>query len=326
MQIPSAILEQYTLSKIENVDAVSIGLIHRTYKIETSDGDFILQKLHEVLASDGVGEDFAAVLEHLEHADFPAPRLVRTKDGEVLAKADDEVWRMQTALEGGTREQMSTADEARAAGAFLGRFHAHMQSLDHEFQSDKPLHMTRDIFRKFEELMADADISDIKDEVELIQAELPKLFLPNDLPKHVIHGDPKMSNFLWKDGNAYALIDLDTCARHTPLVELGDAFRSWCGGREDDPANSFNKDFFDAGLAGYLETTGDFLSAREQALIPMAAATISLELAMRFLNDYIEDNYFGWDDSRYESRKAHNLARARGQIALFKSMREQEVV
>lgn len=326
MQIPEAILELYDLPAIQSTEPVSIGLIHRTYRIKTLEGDFILQKLHEVLASDGVGEDFAAVLHHLESADFPAPRLVRTKTGDVLAKAGGEVWRIQTALEGESRESMTSAEEARAAGAFLGRFHAHMQSLQHKFKSDKPLHMTRDIFAKFESLMANADISDIEAEVELIKTELPKLFLPEDLPQHVIHGDPKMSNFLWKNGSAFALIDLDTCARHTPLVELGDAFRSWCGGREDDPANSFNKDFFDASLGGYLEATGNFLSAREQELIPMAAATISLELATRFLNDYIEDNYFGWDDSRYESRKAHNLARARGQIALFKSMQEQGVI
>jgi len=29
-----------------------------------------------------------------------------------------------------------------------------------------------------------------------------------------------------------------------------------------------------------------------------------------------EDSYFGWDSDRYESRRDHNLARARSQLAL----------
>jgi hypothetical protein len=42
-----------------------------------------------------------------------------------------------------------------------------------------------------------------------------------------------------------------------------------------------------------------------------------LGLAARFLNDYVDDSYFGWDKSRYKNRRAHNKARVLGQISLY---------
>jgi hypothetical protein len=49
-----------------------------------------------------------------------------------------------------------------------------------------------------------------------------------------------------------------------------------------------------------------------------------LGLAARFLNDYHEDFYFGWDKERYPNRRAHNLARTKGQIALYKDFKERK--
>ena len=163
-----------------------------------------------------------------------------------------------------------------------------------------------------------------KKDVDFVVNELPKLFLPADLPMRVIHGDPKISNILFDaKGNAKAIVDLDTCNRRPILVELGDAFRSWCGVVEDDPKNTFRLPMFNAGWKGYSKVAGKWLTAKEKKLVPQAIGTITLELASRFLADYFTDNYFGWDAKRYESRRAHNLARARGQIALYKDLKKK---
>jgi hypothetical protein len=74
---------------------------------------------------------------------------------------------------------------------------------------------------------------------------------------------------------------------------------------------------FRAGLKGYLQGSKGLLSKREIKLIPKAIGLITLELSSRFLSDYFEDSYFGWDEKRYKSRRAHNLARCRGQLAEF---------
>ena len=124
-------------------------------------------------------------------------------------------------------------------------------------------------------------------------------------------------------GNVMTVIDLDTCNHLTVLADLGDAFRSWCGGKEDDPNNAFNVELFMAGWDGYKEGAGDFITQQEKDLVGQAIGCITLELAARFLKDVFDDSYFGFDESRYASRRGHNLARARGQIALFKDLQSK---
>jgi thiamine kinase-like enzyme len=160
--------------------------------------------------------------------------------------------------------------------------------------------------------------------VDFLKKELPRYFLPKNLPIRVIHGDPKVSNILFDSkGKAKAVIDLDTCNRRPLLVELGDAFRSWCGNEEDDPKNKFCLHMFQSAWGGYKKGADGLMISKERRLVPRCIGTITLELACRFLTDYFADNYFGWDSNRYQSRRDHNLARARGQIAQFLDYRKK---
>lgn len=162
----------------------------------------------------------------------------------------------------------------------------------------------------------------VRAEVEFLAREIPKLMLPAGLPARVVHGDLKISNFVFDETGreVRTIIDLDTCARFPVLLELGDALRSWCGHAEDDPKNKFNAALYRAAVAGYVGGAPGFLSAREQKLLPRAVKLIALNLASRFMRDYFEDNYFGFDAKKYKTRRAANLARARGQIALYRDM------
>ena len=114
------------------------------------------------------------------------------------------------------------------------------------------------------------------------------------------------------------MVDLDTCTRHTVLVDLGDAVRSWCAGPEDDPGG-FRFDVLERMLEGY-GASGVSLSEREWALVPRCGPLITWELASRFLRDTLEDRYFGWDASRYPSRRHHNLTRGRAMVELAAEM------
>lgn len=57
-----------------------------------------------------------------------------------------------------------------------------------------------------------------------------------------------------------------------------------------------------------------------RALIPQAFRLLAIELAMRFLKDYFEDSYFGWNAEKFVSRSEHNLVRARGQMGLYRQL------
>lgn len=308
---------------------VTAGLIHQTFEIKTDQGQYIMQRLHPVLSSPKIGEDFLVVTQHLKSVSLPAPECVLTKHGRVLAKDGKFVWRMQTKLSGKTFDRMENVAMAKEAGEMYAKFHRAMDSISYEFKSPLVLHQTEKILANFLSVVKKCEkdplMQEVKNEVAFLKKMFPKYLLSKNLPKRVIHGDPKISNILFsrspnggpKQVKATAMIDLDTCVRSSILVELGDAFRSWCGKQEDDPNNTFSLPLFRAAWAGYLKGAQGFLTKKEIALAPKAIGTITLELAARFLTDYFEDAYFGWDAKRYPSRRAHNLARCRGQLKEF---------
>ncbi len=316
-----SILCQYDIGKILEIKPVSVGLIHKTFVIKTDLGQYIIQRLHSILASSGTAMDFLNVTRLLNEQGFKSPHCVKTKKGKILANVQGTKWRLQTKLSGKTFDRLTSVAMAKEAGRIYGSFHRTIDLAQFEFHSPLVLHESKKVFKHFcdvvKKFQSSRLLDDVIHEVEIIKKEFPKYFLPDNLPKHVIHGDPKISNILFSRSKATAVIDLDTCQRHNLLVELGDAFRSWCAKREDDSNNTFSLPLFQASLKGYIEGSKGLLGKREKNLIPRAIGLITLELACRFLTDYFEDNYFGWNEKQYPSRQAHNLARCRGQLAEF---------
>jgi Ser/Thr protein kinase RdoA (MazF antagonist) len=327
MQIPKRVVDAYEIGPILATKLISSGLIHQTYQIRAKKGMYIFQRLHPVLSSEGIAADFLAVTRFLASKKFPAPRAILNKQGELLTSDGERVWRVQTFLTGKTYHELKNAAMAREAGSIIARLHKTFDKMEYRFKSDKILHETEKIYAAFKKTVkahyGSGLIDDVAPELEFVAKELPKLFLPK-MPLRVIHGDPKVSNILFDSkGKASSIVDLDTCNRRPLLVELGDAFRSWCGKKEDDPKNQFRLEIFEAAWKGYAKGAKGFISKQEMRYVPQAIGTITLELTARFLTDYFNDNYFGWDPKKYASRREHNLARARGQLALYRDLQKK---
>jgi len=315
------ILAHFDVGAPRAVSVVDSGLIHGTWFVDAGKR-YVLQRLHPKLSSDGIAADYAAVTEHLHRKRVLAPRLVRTRSGAPLASAEGVRWRLTTRLPGVTIGRIPDEATVTEAARALGRFHAAIADIDHDFQSDHPLHRTVEHLQGLRDAAADPRFAGsrgcVEAEIETILEALPGALLP-DLPVRVVHGDPKISNVLFVEGQATALIDLDTCNRHTLLVDLGDATRSWCRDGAEDERQDFRLDRFEALLRGYF-AGGPPLSPAEREALPLAGRTIALELASRFARDALEDHYFGWDASRYPDRRSHNVARTRGMLHLAASI------
>ncbi len=132
--------------------------------------------------------------------------------------------------------------------------------------------------------------------------ELRDLRTAGLIPDRAIHGDTKLENFLFDAGpgptagDAVALVDLDTVMAHTWLVDWGDMARSLCnvaGEAEPDRGRITVDERVYAEAAEGLLTTMATATEREKALMPRAAASIALELGVRFLADWLRgDTYF----------------------------------
>ena len=142
-----------------------------------------------------------------------------------------------------------------------------------------------------------------------------------EVPYRVTHNDTKVNNVMMnKDtGDFMAVIDLDTVMPGSLLFDYGDGVRSTASTAKEDETDldkvGLNLELFEAYTRGYLSQMASDMTYGELALMGESIRVITLELAIRFLNDYINgDTYF---KISYEK---HNLDRARNQIALVKDI------
>lgn len=144
-----------------------------------------------------------------------------------------------------------------------------------------------------------------------------------EIPLRVTHNDTKVNNVLMnKETNDYlAVIDLDTVMPGSLLYDYGDGIRSTASNAKEDETDLnkvyINLELFRAYTDGYMSEMADEIIEEELALMGESIRIITLELAIRFLNDYINgDTYFKID---YEK---HNLDRAINQLTLVKNIED----
>ena len=104
--------------------------------------------------------------------------------------------------------------------------------------------------------------------------------------------------------------------------ELGDAMRSWCNPHgEDTTSVRFEAPIFISAIRGFRAEADAYITQEERLSILTGLELVCIELAARFAVDVFDDSYFGWDPARFATRRAHNLVRAQGQLALGRSVR-----
>ena len=334
-----AILRQFCLdAEPASCTPYGCGHINRTYLVATAGGRcYILQKINHHTFRDvaGLMENIELVTEHLRRKS-PDPRsvltLIRTKDGKSYLEADDGYWRVFRFVEDSIclQQPESDADFYESAVGF-GTF----QQLLSDFPAEKlhetipNFHNTPDRYRAFHETLTRDPMhraAQVQPEIEFAlarQAEMAALqnaLDAGELPLRVTHNDTKLNNVLFdaKTRRALCIIDLDTVMPGSALYDYGDSIRFGAAtAPEDEPDLSkmgINLELFRVYTEGYL-TACRSLTEKETELLPLGAKIITLELAVRFLTDYLDgDRYF---KTAYPE---HNLVRTRAQLKLVADM------
>ncbi len=307
------------------------GLINQSFAVTAEDGEYVLQRVHPVFAPE-VHENIAVVTQRLRERGEPSPCLLVSRSGRCWADLGPEgIWRVMTRLPGISFDRVRSAEQAHAAGAMVGRFHAALDGLEHTFRAvragvhDTPAHL-RVLALALEEHGAHRLYPEVAELAAQIVAGYAALPAPGDVPLRVCHGDLKFNNLLFSGTGdkeqvvPAGIVDLDTVGRMPLHHELGDAWRSWCNpGGEDQTAATFDMDVFAASLAGWMEGCGLVLTGEERRALVHGVEWISLELAARFAADALRECYFGWDRGRFAGAGEHNLLRARGQWAMHRA-------
>jgi Ser/Thr protein kinase RdoA (MazF antagonist) len=307
---------------------LSGGLINDTFLVGGDPPRGVLQRLHPIFAPE-VNLDIEAITAHLEARGLTTPRVLPTRSG-ALWHLDDEgrCWRALSWVPGVTHHKLRDPALAAAAGRLVGRWHRACADLDHRFAFSRPgAHDTPGHMRTLEAALAAHRDHRLFERVESVAHAVLEGWAgwrgSLSLPLRLCHGDLKISNLRFTEaGEGICLLDLDTMGWLPVDVEMGDAWRSWCNPAAEDTAEvRFEMALFEASARAWLEVNP--VSAEEREGLAAGPERICLELAARFAADALNERYFGWDPAVAPTRGEHNLLRARGQLALAMSAREQ---
>jgi Ser/Thr protein kinase RdoA (MazF antagonist) len=322
--VPAAVISHWQRFVDATFKPISTGLINFTLEVQTPREKAVLQRLHSIFAPE-VNLDIAAVTEHLSRKGLTTPKLLPTDDGALWVEDNNKgIWRAQSFIPGNAYPAITNPNIAYQAGRLVGKFHIALADLNYSYRSlrqnvhDTKAHLLKLIqaVDKHNTHRLRSQVAPLAEEV-LREAEIIQDF--SDLPLRHTHGDLKISNLMFdSDGTGLALIDLDTLARMAWPLEMGDALRSWCNPkREDQRPAQVDLALLQAAMMGYRETARDLISKKEWAMLIPGLARICLELSARFFADALNENYFGWDASRYSARGEHNLARGIAMLELY---------
>jgi Ser/Thr protein kinase RdoA (MazF antagonist) len=314
------------------VQELKEGLINDTYRVETTSGKYILQKVNTQIFRNPERfqcqlNDLSALLAN-QPGNFPVLEFIPGKNGESGIEAHGTFWRLMKFIEGRVQHRVESCDEISSAAAFLAVFHQQLVLLP-EMDWEAPIPFFLDAGLRWKQFTKaiENDLAGRKKQCSgLIEQFLNQSLLiqtwvkaQDDLPKQLIHGDLKVSNFIYEEtGNRVrALIDWDTVMVGTVLFDLADMARSFCALREEsDFGQSFCNDRFEALIKGYFSSNGGRkLTPVELDILPVAIRAVVFVQALRFLADFLNGDIY------YKiTRELENLTRAQNQWDLFKGI------
>ncbi|MDD5322936.1 MAG: aminoglycoside phosphotransferase family protein [Methylococcales bacterium] len=314
------------------------GLINDTFLVTTELSPFVLQRINRKVFPEP--EQIMANLIRLnQHLEQKSGTKVKLKIPAILKTAtcrdfyqdeQNDYWRALDFIDNTeSLETVSNISQAQQAGLALGHFHRLVSDLDPLLLHDTlpGFHIAPSYLSHYHQILTQAPrrlapkslycagfIARFQHLTDALEAAKQQGLLS----LRVIHGDPKLNNFLFDkySQQIVSIIDLDTVKPGLVHYDIGDCLRSCCHRLE---SNEFDLNICAAILRSYLSEAGVFFSDYDYHYLYAAIQLIPFELGLRFYTDYLEDNrYFKVTDPK------QNLQRAADQFQLCESIMAQE--
>lgn len=332
--------------KVLGFETVRYGHINGTYDVAvmTDEGErhFFFQRVNTFVFEDPkkimsniahVTGHIARRLEELGESRDGVMHFLLTAEGNNYYIENDEFWRVSEAVPNAlTINECDEPAVLRSAGEGFGRFQTMLSDFDPAplYETIPGFHNTRARIATFEKHVAEdpcGRVAETAAEIAIVRRLTPLAVKLNELvdegklPLRVTHNDTKINNIIFDRDTkeSKAVIDLDTVMPGLVAHDFGDAIRFAANtAKEDEPDLSkvgLNIDLFRAFAEGFLSLTRNALTPTELDTLPLGAFTMTFEVGLRFLDDYlVGDKYF---KTHFEG---HNLVRARCQLHLAEDM------
>ena len=321
---------------------INVGNVNRTYKVDflMDNGlakSYIVQKVNTYVFKNPIQvmDNIDKVTEYIRSKSCKGVPLHfhHTADRKTYVFDEEEgFWRLFNYIYSDTYNTTSDMEVIRNCGEAFGEFQTMLSDFDASqlYETIPDFHNTKKRFEKLEQdIQADPCnmVFSVREEIDWLLSvkekacRLTDMYERGELPLRVTHNDTKINNVLFdRDSKqALAVIDLDTVMPGLVGHDFGDAIRFAANYVAEDCADyekvGVNLDVFATFTEGFLKATNNALTKQEIETLPLSAFVLTVELATRFLDDYILGSpYF---KTLYPE---HNLVRTRCQIALAKDM------
>ncbi len=310
------------------------GLINDTYLVEATSGAWVLQRINADVFPEPrrVVDNLLLLGRHIRAKPQAAvrlriPAILPTADGEPCYQDElGQIWRALELISPSiSREKIDNPHQAAEVGSALAHFHGLCSDLPVDAMSDTlpGFHVTPTYYRHYLTLLDRplrvVDDAEFRECLDFIAEHRRHVDVLESAPlrQRIIHGDPKLNNFLfYPDSNdIVSLIDLDTVKPGLVHYDIGDCLRSCCHRRD---RRQFDLALCREILSHYLREAGDFFTAADYDYLYAAIWLIPFELGLRFFSDYLAgDRYFKISQPR------QNLTRALAQFALCRDIARQ---
>lgn len=322
-------------------EMIQVGNVNKTYEVKfiLPDGkrkSFLVQNVNTYAFRKPVElmENIDKVTEHIR-AKKPgqvALHFHHTADRKTYVIDGDNFWRMTNYIPSVTHSEVHDPGIIRNAGKAFGEFQMQLADFDIKqlYETIPGFHNTR---MRYEKLIASMHedpvgrVAEVREELDFLLSvqdqacKLTDMLAADELPLRVTHNDTKINNVLFEIGGDMPLvvIDLDTVMPGLVGHDFGDAIRFAANYVAEDSRDyekaGVDLDIFRSFAEGFLQMTAKTLTPNEIDTLALSCFALTVELATRFLADYIDgDRYF-----KIRSTD-HNLVRTRCQIALAKDM------
>lgn len=213
-QLQAFLLTHYPIQSVRSASPLATKGQRQALRLETDRGDFVL-KISDPGRAEAVVASDTGILAFLEAQDFPAPRLLRTRDGQAYLRCGDGYLHLYAYLPG-EHPRPRTAF-MQQAGRMLARLHS-LPGEDYGLESGyTPAAMITEVRGYLERALATS-------QRELALGLLRRLeALPcfDFLPRGLIHTDPYLVNWVEAADGSLTLIDWDDAGLGIPLLDVG---------------------------------------------------------------------------------------------------------
>jgi Ser/Thr protein kinase RdoA (MazF antagonist) len=284
-----SVLPAYGLNeKSLKLESFGSGLINRTWKVTTTDKEYILQKLnHSVFEKpDSIAHNIRLIADYLQKHhpgySFVAP-LTSSKGDEMIYLKDEGFFRLfPFVADSHSKDVVETPEEAFEAAVHFGRF-TKLLSAFNSSQLQITIPRFHDLGLRYDQFLQALEngnkqrIRGSQESISVLQShsdivtEYKNIQSNPQFKLRVTHHDTKISNVLFdSNGKGICIIDLDTVMPGYFISDVGDMMRTYLSPVSEEEKD-FSKievrdEFYKAIVQGYYSDEGRTYRRRKELL------------------------------------------------------------